>query len=413
MAASPPPRAPTAPAIPVSAIINNERTGANWGNGGGWNDATANAYPDWVQINFNGSKTIDHVVVYTVQDNYANPVEPTDTMTFSLYGITDFTVQGWNGSAWVTLGTVSGNNLVKRTVNFAAYTTDRIRINVTDALASYSRITEVEAWGTGAVGPVTDDDDAGELAQSVDGRHQRHLHRHGHRQQSDRQRQLQGRRQLDQRLLRRSPWLAAATASTAACSTSALTVGTHSIIASLRGDAGNRGVDQRGAVAGRQRRSAAASTSRSPAMAASPAPRAPTAPAIPVSAIINNERTGANWGNGGGWNDATANTYPDWVQINFNGSKTIDHVVVYTVQDNYANPVEPTDTMTFSLYGITDFTVQGWNGSTWVTLGTVSGNNLVKRTVNFAAYTTDRIRINVTAALASYSRITEVEAWGH
>ncbi len=101
------------------------------------------------------------------------------------------------------------------------------------------------------------------------------------------------------------------------------------------------------------------------------------------------------------------------MQINFNGSKTIDHVVVYTVQDNYANPVEPTDTTTFSLYGITAFTVQGWNGSAWVTLGSVSGNNLVKRTVNFSAYTTDRIRINVTAALASYSRITEVEAWGH
>ena len=117
--------------FPVSAIIDNIRTGANWGVSGGWNDNTANAWPDWVQINFNGSKTIDHVVVYTVQDNYANPVEPTDTMTFSLYGITAFTVQGWNGSAWVNLGSVSGNNLVKRTVNFSAFTTDRIRINVT------------------------------------------------------------------------------------------------------------------------------------------------------------------------------------------------------------------------------------------------------------------------------------------
>ena len=39
--------------------------------------------PDWVQINFNGSKTIDRVVVYTVQDNYTNPIEPTDTLTFS------------------------------------------------------------------------------------------------------------------------------------------------------------------------------------------------------------------------------------------------------------------------------------------------------------------------------------------
>ncbi len=67
------------------------------------------------------SKTIDHVVVYTVQDNYTSPIEPTDVLTFTKYGVMDFTVQGWNGSAWVTLGTVTGNNLVKRTVNFAAY----------------------------------------------------------------------------------------------------------------------------------------------------------------------------------------------------------------------------------------------------------------------------------------------------
>ena len=63
-----------------------------------------------------------------------------------------------------------------------------------------------------------------------------------------------------------------------------------------------------------------------------------------ASSVNNDERAGLNWGHGGGWNDATANTYPDWVQITFNGAKTIDHVVVYTLQDNYASPVEPTDT---------------------------------------------------------------------
>jgi hypothetical protein len=86
-------------------VINGERAGTNWGNGsGGWNDGTGNVYPDWVEIDFNGSKTIDRVVVYTVQDNYANPVEPTDSMTFALYGLQSYSVQGWNGSSWVTLG---------------------------------------------------------------------------------------------------------------------------------------------------------------------------------------------------------------------------------------------------------------------------------------------------------------------
>ena len=202
---------------------------------------------------------------------------------------------------------------------------------------------------------------------------------------------------------------------TAACSTSALTAATHSITAAYAGDAGNAAstsaalsqVVTAGAV-NRSTNVALASNGGSRQRLRAPIQRRLTR----SPRINNNERAGVNWGNGGGWIDATANAYPDWVEIDFNGSKTIDHVVVYTVQDNYANPVEPTDTMTFSLYGITDFTVQGWNGAAWVTLGTVSGNNLVKRTVNFTAYTTDRIRINVTNALTSYSRITEVEAWG-
>jgi hypothetical protein len=48
-----------------------------------------------------------------------------------------------------------------------------------------------------------------------------------------------------------------------------------------------------------------------------------------------------------------------------------------------------------------------------VTLGAVSDNNLVKRTVSFPAYTTDRIRVVVTNANAGYSRLAEVEAFGH
>ncbi|MEK7424017.1 MAG: Ig-like domain repeat protein, partial [Actinomycetota bacterium] len=139
-------------AYPLAAVNNNERAGAGAGSGsasnGVWVDATPTGYPDWVQITFNGAKPIDRVVVYTLQDNYASPIEPTDTLTFGLYGVTDFTVQGWDGAAWVTLGTpLTNNNLVKRTIPFTATTTDRIRVNITRALASYSRLTEIEAWG--------------------------------------------------------------------------------------------------------------------------------------------------------------------------------------------------------------------------------------------------------------------------
>ena len=236
-----------------------------------------------------------------MQDNYQNPVEPTDSMTFTRYGLTSFDVQGWNGAAWVTLASVRGNNLVKRRVSFPAYATDRIRIFVVaSADGNFSRITEVEAWSVATP-------------------------------------------QIDVALARN------------------------------------------GATA---------------------TPSSTYSAGYGATGTIDVVRSGAGWGVSGGWNDATSRAFPDWLQINFNGTKTIDHVVVYSVQDNYQKPVEPTDTMTFSLYGLTAFQVQGWNGSGWVTLGSVSGNNLVKRTVSFAPYTTSRIRIYV------WSRITEVEAWG-
>ncbi len=293
-------------------VNNDQRSGAGLlTGGGGWADAVAGSFPDWVQIDFPGLRTIDHVVVYSVQDDFLSPGEPTDTMTFLRYGLTSFNVQGWNGSAWVTLGSVSGNNLVKRTVAFAPFTTNRIRVVVT-AVADklWSRITEIQAW-------------------------------------------------------------------TAAGSTATANYAL----------AANGGV-------------ASASSSMGPAN-------------LPAN-VNNDQRSGAGLlTGGGGWADAVAGSFPDWVQIDFPAQRTIDHVVVYSVQDDSLTPVEPTDAMTFQRFGLTSFSVQGWNGSAWVTLGSVSGNNLVKRTIAFSPFTTNRIRV-VVAAVADnlWSRITEIQAWG-
>jgi hypothetical protein len=135
---------------PAAGANNGDRKGLNWGSGGGWNDNTSSVYPDWLQIDFNGSKTIDEINVFTVQDNFSSPAEPNETMTFSLYGITHFEVQYWNGSAWVAVpgGSITGNNKVWRRLTFSAITTNRIRIHINNSLASYSRIAEVEAFGS-------------------------------------------------------------------------------------------------------------------------------------------------------------------------------------------------------------------------------------------------------------------------
>src|SRR5947209_19481717 len=54
---------------PASAVNNGDRKGMNWGTGGGWNDGTSNSFPDWVQIDFSGSQTINEIDLFTVQDN--------------------------------------------------------------------------------------------------------------------------------------------------------------------------------------------------------------------------------------------------------------------------------------------------------------------------------------------------------
>ena len=304
-------------AYPPAAVNNGDRKGSNWANGGGWNDASFGTYPDWVQVDFNGTKSISEIDVFTVQDNYPAPQEPTEALTFTSYGITDFEVQYWDGANWTAVpgGSVSGNNKVWRKFSFSPVATTRIRVLVTNSLASFSRITEVEAYQSTSGTPTPAPTPTVNVASQASG------------------------------------GIASATS-------------THN---------------------------------------------SDYAP----SGANNGDRRGSNWGASGGWNSATAGLFPQALQINFNGTKTISEIDVFTVQDAYSAPSEPTAAMTFSLYGITDFDVQYWNGAAWATVpgGSVNGNNLVWRKVTFPPIASTAIRVNVRNALGSYSRIVEVEAY--
>lgn len=80
------------------------------------------SHPKWY-ANYSGAvgaKTIDEVDVFSLQDNYAAPIEPTAGTTLTQYGLTNFTVQYWDGSQWAAVpgGGVSGNTLVWRSVTF-------------------------------------------------------------------------------------------------------------------------------------------------------------------------------------------------------------------------------------------------------------------------------------------------------
>ena len=198
---------------------------------------------------------------------------------------------------------------------------------------------------------------------------------------------------------------------TARCTTGALTAGSHSIGATYSGDANNAAssapVLNQVVIAISTANVALAANGGVASASSTPGEN------YPASAVNNGDLVGKNWGHGGGWADATSGSFPDWVQIDFNATKTISRVVVYSLQDDYGVAGVPTDTTRLTAYGVTDFTVRGWNGAAWVTLASVSDNALIKRTVSFSAFATDRIRINVTAAFGGFSRIVEIQAWGN
>ena len=291
-----------------AGVNNGDHRGLNWEAGGGWNDATPGSYPDWVRVDFASAQPVTEIDVYTIQDHYTAPVEPTDAMTFSLYGITAFDVQYWNGATWVSVpgGSVTGNNKVVNRFTFAPITTTSIRVQVNASLASFSRVVEIEAYKDAP--PVN-------AARPANG---------------------------------------------------------GTVTASSTYNSG-----------------------------------------FPASAVIDGDRRGMNWETGGGWNDATIDSYPDQIQVNFDTTKSIGEIDVFTLQDNYRSPVDPTLDTTFSLYGITDFDVQYWNGTAWMTVpgGSVSGNNKVWRKFTFPPVSTTAVRVNVRNALAGFSRITEIEAY--
>jgi hypothetical protein len=366
-----------------------------------------NIFPDWLEIDFNGIQTIHEIDVFTVQDNYTAPAEPTTSMTFTLYGLTDFQVQYLNGSQWLNVpnGVITGNNLVWRQVLFSNLTTTAIRVLVNGALASYSRITEVEAWATAS----GNNPPTVVLNSPVDST----------RFATPATIALSATASDSDGSINRVDFYEGATLILTSPSSSNPYTGTWNNVSA--------GVHILTAVAtdnlGATTTSAPASVTVMPAGTINVALAAnggfATASSTynngyAPSGAINGDRKGLSWAAGGGWNDATADVYPDWIEVDFSGSKLIHEIDVVGVQDNFQSPVEPTSSMTFTLYGLTDFQVQYWTGSQWLDIpgGVITGNNLVLRQFIFNDITTSRIRVLVNGALNSFSRVTELEAWG-
>src|SRR5262249_21936345 len=317
---------------------------------------------------------------------------------------------GWAG---VRGGWVNGNNLVKPNVAFAAPTASKIRVVINAAKGSYSMLTEIEAWTVPAASPpltpstttLASSSNPSTVGASttftaaVSGSSPT-----GSVSFSDGGNSIGGCVAV--------PLAGSGSTRTAQCSTSTLSHATHSVVASYTGDAGNTS-SQSAPLSQVVNGGGGGGAGINVALAANGGLASASSSAYPASAVNNGDRAGLNFSGGGVWMDTSPGLFPDWVEIDFNGAKTIDHVIVYSVQDKISTPVDPSDPLTLNRYGLPAFDVQSWNGSGWVTLGSVSGNNLVKRSVAFAATTTSKIRVVINAAKGSYSMLTEIEAWTH
>lgn len=129
-------------------VINNFRFVQGWyGSSDGWNDATPNVFPDWIEVDFKRVHRINRINVFTLPDDFRDGRDRDVNEKFSLYGITDFDVQYWSGRAWLTVprGAIRGNRNVWRMISFPVIATDKIGVVVRNSIDGESRITEIEA----------------------------------------------------------------------------------------------------------------------------------------------------------------------------------------------------------------------------------------------------------------------------
>jgi len=137
---------------PVNGVNDGDRRGVKWGFGGGWcSNFTDFQSPEWASVRFSAPQTIREIDVFTLQDAFDGPAEPTKTMTCALYCVTDYDVQYKDASSgsWITIpnvGHVTANANVWRQFVFSPISTQEIRVLAYSGRVSAARIVEIEAW---------------------------------------------------------------------------------------------------------------------------------------------------------------------------------------------------------------------------------------------------------------------------
>jgi hypothetical protein len=161
---------------------------------------------------------------------------------------------------------------------------------------------------------------------------------------------------------------------TATCTTGALSQATHSITAVYAGDAGNAtstssALSQvvNAATAGASTNVALASNGGVPTVSSS------YGAGYLASSLNNNERAGMGWGSGGGWNSGAPTVAAMGAgHVQRRQDDRQGRLLLGAGQLRQARSSRY-DSTTFSLWGVVNFNVQAWNGTSWYTVASVAG----------------------------------------
>ncbi|MET7278208.1 discoidin domain-containing protein [Kribbella sp. NPDC005582] len=129
------------PNYPACGAVDGDRDSEHWAKTTGWNDSTKGNFPDWLQVTFDQPQTVGRVDLYTLNSRQYPAAG---------YGLKDWDVQAMVGGAWQTVAEVRGNvaGLTSSTFTPVAATAVRIRTLASNEGPTYSRVVELEVYGS-------------------------------------------------------------------------------------------------------------------------------------------------------------------------------------------------------------------------------------------------------------------------
>lgn len=366
-----------------------------------WRTKTSPAY---VEVYFDGEKSIDSVYFYSQQDGTAVP-DVTDEMTTSL-AQKNLTFSYMQDGSWVPFegGTITDNDKVRCGVDLEeSVRTPAIRVDIIGTISAYIRVMEVEAYGEAVESddcicqlgtPVLTSDSTVQISNSS----------------------KKGSTELTENVLSYCSGCKVPGHKDKEPAFTYSMISDPDNIASLTGstltfsDEGTVTVEVTAELNGQKKSTTQVITAvREGRINFALAANGSTATASHSTSDALNIIDGDNsFSNGKRWR---TNMFPSWVEVDFGQSRNITAIHVIGQQDS--GNVTPTAGMT-GKFALSKMSISYWDGAEWKELEAVTGNDKILYQLKLEeAVTTSKIRIDFPEKICdSWARVVEIEAWG-